>query len=339
MSIADKLQKLIDGKQYVVDKVNAKSGSELTLNSKWQDIGDTVDNITGGSGIDTTDATATASDMLKGKTAYAKGEKIEGNIETYDGEFEGEAKESKSLKAYLDIRKSAGSLFSNMSTMTSEQLAEFIPSADVTENVTTMSNMFSYCHALQTIPQLDTSQVTNMQMMFQHCSALPTIPQLDTSSCTNMNQIFLHCLNLTAIPQLDTSKVTNMQYMFSDCYILPKIDISHFNISSSSYSNYMCCNCYSLKAVIIRSFGDNYVLNSNAFTNCYHILGTTNATYNPNGDKDGYIYIPREWIETLSSATNWATHASQFRALEDYTKDGTTTGEFDDEKAGLTYEA
>jgi hypothetical protein len=40
-------------------------------------------------------------------------------------------------------------------------------------------------------------------------------------------------------------------------------------------------------------------------------------------------------IDTLSSATNWSAFATQFRALEDYTKDGTTTGEFDDEKAGI----
>jgi hypothetical protein len=122
---------------------------------------------------------------------------------------------------------------------------------------------------------------------------------------------------------------------FWGCSLLEKIDISYFGTSSTIFSYAFCSGCKSLKALIIRSFGSKYVLDTNAFGSCYHLLGTVDATYNPNGDKDGYIYVPRTMVDTLKSATNWSTYADQIRALEDYTKDGTTTGEFDDVKAGL----
>lgn len=215
----------------------------------------------------------------------------------------------KSLKPYLDISKSAKRLFDNFSSMTSEQLAEFIPTYDTTENVTDMSYMLYNCNSLTNIPLLDTSKVNDMQCMANTCSNLIYVPPLDTSSCNNMFQMF---------------------YL---CYKIPKIDITYFNGLNTNYTFYWCGNCYSLKAVVIRSFGSNYVLDTNAFKYCHHMLGTYNSTYNPNSDHDGYVYIPRAYMNIIPNETNWS--VLQFRALEDYTKDGTTTGEFDDEKAGL----
>jgi hypothetical protein len=52
----------------------------------------------------------------------------------------------------------------------------------------------------------------------------------------------------------------------------------------------------------------------------------------------GYIYVPRALLSDTDEtkdyrrATNWSTFAAQFRALEDYTVDGTTTGELDETK-------
>ena len=43
----------------------------------------------------------------------------------------------------------------------------------------------------------------------------------------------------------------------------------------------------------------------------------------------GYIYVPFEMIEKYKPSGNWQAYASQFRALEDYTVDGTITGELD----------
>jgi surface protein len=192
--------------------------------------------------------------------------------------------------------------------------------------------MFQNCSSLTTIPQLDTSNVTNMQNMFYYCEKLTTIPQLYTSKVTKTINMFAYCKALTTIPQLDTSRVTSMNYMFQDCYKLEKVDISYYKISSTSSSSDIFTNCYVLKAVIIRGFGTSYTLKSNAFSNCYHLTGTVNETYNPNGDKDCYIYVPSTMVDTLKSATNWSAYADQIRALEDYTVDGTVNGELDESK-------
>ena len=78
--------------------------------------------------------------------------------------------------------------------------------------------------------------------------------------------------------------------------------------------------------------------NTDAFGGCYHILGTTQSSYNPTGAKDGYFYVPRALLSDTDStkdyrqATNWSTYSTQFRALEDWTVDGTITGEMDWDK-------
>ena len=46
----------------------------------------------------------------------------------------------------------------------------------------------------------------------------------------------------------------------------------------------------------------------------------------------GYIYVPSALLDSYKAATNWSPFAAQFRALEDYTVDGTTTGELDPTK-------
>lgn len=46
----------------------------------------------------------------------------------------------------------------------------------------------------------------------------------------------------------------------------------------------------------------------------------------------GYIYVPRALVDSYKTAENWSTFASQFRALEDYTVDGTVTGDLGESK-------
>ena len=246
------------------------------------------------------------------------------------------------LKEYLDETKNASYLFCGYSqnsanstwyyNLTYERLQSIL-SYNTTSNVTDMTYMFYYCNQLTTIPLIDTSLVTNMSGMFYHCERLTTIslldtnsvtnmdamfywclnlttiPKLVTSSCTTMSQMFYKCSNLITIPQLDTSKVIDMSYMFFDCFKLATIDITHMNITSTSNSNQFAYECYSLTKLIIRNMNSIPKLNSNSFSDCYHFTGTTDPTYNPQGLKDGRIYVPDDKVDALKTATNWTRYA------------------------------
>lgn len=199
------------------------------------------------------------------------------------------------LKEYLDETKDASFMFSGKAYSGSGI------------NTTWYSNL-TY-ERLQKILKYDTtSSVTNMNGTFYYCDKLTTIPQLDTSKVTNMNRTFYYCSSLTII-QLDTSNVTNMYNMFYNCYKLTTIDITHMNITSTMFTNSFAFNCYSLTKLIIRNMNTIPALASDSFTNCYHFTGKTDATYNPQGLKDGRIYVPDDKVDALKTATNWSVYA------------------------------
>ena len=209
------------------------------------------------------------------------------------------------LKTLLDATKSANYLFYNYQGTSVNDLISY----NDTTNVTDMKYMFQFCKKLITIPQLDTSNVIYMREMFSNCNSLTTIPQLDTSKVENTEYMFSSCKSLTTIPQLNTSNVTNMNNMFQSCSNLKTIDITHMNIRSNTSSSGFASFCKSLTKLIIRNMTRIPTLNSNAFTDCYHFTGTTDATYNPQGLKDGRIYVPDDKVDALKTATNWSTYA------------------------------
>lgn len=88
-------------------------------------------------------------------------------------------------------------------------------------------------------------------------------------------------------------------------------------------------NCAALIALILRNTAGVCTLSYDDFWYCYY------------GDNQrpchtGYIYVPSALLSSYEAATNWSYYASKFRALEDYTVDGTTTGALDPTKTGVT---
>lgn len=77
-------------------------------------------------------------------------------------------------------------------------------------------------------------------------------------------------------------------------------------------------SCCSLTALVMSGKTLCNMANTSMFYKCYHVLGTVDSTYNPEGLKDGYIYVPDELVEDYKTETNWSVFASQIKPLSEY---------------------
>lgn len=147
---------------------------------------------------------------------------------------------------------------------------------------------------------------------------------------------FTGCSGLTGVNMPVATQIDS--YAFRDCrelsYVyLPKVTTIEQNAFyyTSKLTLVDLPIAKSISAAAFMSGGlETLILRKNdgvcalASTNAFSMTGIANDT--------GYIYVPRAFVDSYKAATNWSTYAEQIRALEDYTVDGTTTGELDETK-------
>lgn len=104
---------------------------------------------------------------------------------------------------------------------------------------------------------------------------------------------------------------------FGRCTALKKIDLPVFD--GAIYAGTFLY-CSSLKALILRSQTMATLSASGAFNNS--AIHTNSA-----GGGTGYIYVPSALVNTYKAASNWSQYSNSFRAIEDYSSDGTVNGD------------
>lgn len=173
-------------------------------------------------------------------------------------------------------------------------------------------SVFSNCIALETLEMPALESIG--QLSFSDCG----IKSINFPNLRIVNaQSFYNCKSLETVilPKLTTSS-SNM--LFSGCTALKFADFASLKSIGSSAIN----KCSSLSTLILRITSQLVTLSAANYI----------SVDSPIATGTGYIYVPSALIEDYKAATNWSTYAAQFRALEDYTVDGTTTGALDETK-------
>jgi hypothetical protein len=130
----------------------------------------------------------------------------------------------------------------------------------------------------------------------------------------------METVNMPLVGKLDNG-------FFENCFYIESLDFHRLtSIGLKSLGS-----CRSLKRLILRNTEIAKMLSSESMVGCDHFDGTQSDD-NPTGAKDGYIYVPSSLVDSYKADEVWSEFSTQFRALEDYTVDGTTTGALDESK-------
>ena len=173
---------------------------------------------------------------------------------------------------------------------------------------------------IEGIEYLNTENVTSMSLMFSGCSALTTLnlSNFDTQSVTNMTGMFSDCRALTTldVSNFNTQNVTDMSFMFFNCSAITTLDIAKFDTKNVTDMSLMFCSDPALTTIYA---SDKFVttaceVDENMFAECVNLVGAVSYDENKRGKEmanytTGYFTYkaPTETYAVFDEATNTLT--------------------------------
>lgn len=274
---------------FLTDTANAirtKKGTTGKINP--QDFSSEIASIQ--TGTDTSDATATADDILLGKTAYAKGEKLTGAIETYAGE--------------------GGETVNKLASLVGGTLTE-ITAEDLAGAKKIRAYAFYYYRPLRSVT-IPNSVTTIENTAFNTCTSLTSIT-IPNSITYIGNDAFYQCTSLKSIT-IPNSVTDIGRSVFSSCSELTSITLSNSIKSISSYAFNSCSKLTSITIPSAVTSIKSSALNIGSSTNKATItmLPTTPPTIQSDTFTASYlqkIIVPAGTGATYKAATNWSNFA------------------------------
>lgn len=276
-------------KMYGYDEVKVKGvTAEVDEDIKPENIIEGVDilGVKGNfKGVDSSNATAVASDILQNKTAYINNQEVAGTIEKYDGSYSGNISEGDEWEA---IFKSSidNTLGANVTKLPS--------------GITTIRAYAFRENSKLPLTELPETITSIGAYAFHNCTNL-ALKKLPSDLVSLGNYSFCNCIksSFSEIPDKITKLPT---FCFNKCTGLTSIKILGDITEFEGQVFYQASN---LEKVILPNITSVPVLGSNVFTS------TEIAK------KRGYIYVPDSLVEEIKIASNWSTFADQIKPISE----------------------